>query len=157
MQNLDSTFKSIHSVRGTVAFILSKTPLDQLNKIPEGQSNNIIWNAAHIISVQQLLVNRRSGAPYTEPKELTSNYKPGTAPDADMDQDFVSMLQERLIVNAQEMESGYIKGLFKDYEPFTTRTKSVLESDADAINFELFHSGLHLGYIMSYLNLLKKI
>jgi len=154
IMSIASTFKSIHSVRRTIAYILEKYPLSVLNRIPEGQSNNIVWNAAHLVSVQQLLINRRSGAPYTEAKELTANYKPGTKPEGDVDQAFVDNLRMRLIANAEEMEKMYNDGGYPFYESFQTRTKISLDSVEDAINFELFHNGLHLGYIMSYLNLL---
>jgi len=156
MSSLDSTFKSIHSIRKSLAFILCRLPLDMLNKIPEGHSNNIIWNAAHIIAVQQLLINRRSGTAYTEVKEITKNYRPGTYPVADLDQKSVDEIRSRLVENAQEMESMYRSGAFNQYEPFETRTKIRLDNIEDAINFELFHNGLHLGYIMSYMNALKK-
>ncbi|MFT6335699.1 MAG: hypothetical protein ACJATI_002454 [Halioglobus sp.] len=145
----------IHSIRKTISFTLSRLTLDQINHIPEGQSNNIIWNAAHLISVQQLLINRRSGAPYTEGKDITAMYKPGTSPEGDVTQEFVSYIRERLIGSAIQMEEDYKGGLFANYEPFVSRTKVNLDSAADAINFELFHEGIHLGYIMSYINLMK--
>jgi hypothetical protein len=155
MTNLDSTFKMIHSIRRTIAFTLSRLTLEQINHIPKGQNNNIIWNAAHLISVQQLLINRRCGAPYTEGKDITSVYKPGTIPEGDVSQEFVDYLRERLIGSSLQMEDDYKAGLFENYEPFATRTKINLDSAADAINFELFHEGIHLGYIMSYINLMK--
>lgn len=155
MTNIDSTFKTIHSIRKTIAFTLSRLTLDQINLIPDGQSNNIIWNAAHIISVQQLLINRRSGAPYTEGKDITGVYKPGTIPEGDVSQDFLDLIIERLVSSAIQMEADYKAGLFDNYEPFSTRTKINLDTAADAINFELFHEGIHLGYIMSYINLMK--
>lgn len=155
MQDLTHVFKASHSTRRTIAFLLSKLPIDQINAIPEGARNNILWNAAHIISVQQLIVNRRAGAPYTESRELTSLYKPGTLPTVIADRGYINMVAERLVVSGMEMEKNYHDGMFDTYEPFTTRTKMELVSSADAITFELFHVGLHLGYIMSYVNLMK--
>jgi len=34
--------------------------LEQLNKIPEGFSNNLIWNIGHIIVTQQVLIYKLS-------------------------------------------------------------------------------------------------
>ncbi len=145
----------IHSIRRTIAFTLSRLSLEQLNHIPKGQNNNIIWNAAHIISVQQLLINRRAGAPYTEGKDITNVYKPGTIPEGDITQEFVDYIRERLVGSSIQMEEDYKSRAFENYEPYNTRTKINLDSAADAINFELFHEGIHLGYIMSYINLMK--
>ena len=155
MTNIDSTLKIIHSIRRTIAFTLSRLSLDQINHIPDGQSNNIIWNAAHLISVQQLLVNRRSDAAYTEGKDITAFYKPGTKPEGDVTQEFVDYIRERLVGASIQMEEDYKAGLFDTYEPFETRTRVKLENATDAINFVLFHEGIHLGYIMSYINLMK--
>ncbi|MFT4536357.1 MAG: hypothetical protein ACJA1A_001630 [Saprospiraceae bacterium] len=155
MTNIDSTFKIIHSIRKTIAFTLSRLTLEQINNVPDGQSNNIIWNATHLIAVQQLLVNRRSDAPYTEGKDITAYYKPGTKPDGDVTKEFVDYIRERLVGASVQMEEDYKAGLFDNYEPFETRTRVKLENAVDAINFVLFHEGIHLGYIMSYINLIK--
>ena len=156
MSNLDSTFKNIHSVRKSIAFMLSRLTLDQINKVPEGYSNNIIWNAAHLISVQQLLVSRRSGAPYTEDKSITLAYKPGTVVEGDVDQEFVDMVRDRLVANSEQMELDHKAGVYSTYEPFETRTKITLDSVEDAINFELFHNGIHMGYIMQLVKAVSK-
>lgn len=157
MQNIEATFKAIHSIRKTIAFTLSRLTLEQINHIPAGQSNNIIWNAAHIISVQQLLINRRAGAPYTEIKDITATYKPGTKPENDVDQEFVDLIRERLVASALQMEKEYNEGVFDNFEPFITKTRMQLDNTADAINFELFHEGLHLGYILSYINVIRNL
>lgn len=155
MQDLTHVFKAANSTRRTIAFLLSRLTVDQINTIPKGANNNILWNAAHIISVQQLIVNRRAGAAYTESKELTALYKPGTLPTVIADRAYIDMVSERLVASGVEMEKNYHSGMFDTYEPFTTRTKMELASAADAITFELFHVGLHLGYIMSYMNMMK--
>ena len=37
--------------------------LEELNKVPTGFSNNIIWNIAHTIVTQQLLIYQLSALP----------------------------------------------------------------------------------------------
>jgi hypothetical protein len=49
--------------------------LDQLNTIPEGYSNNLIWNIAHIIVLQQMLVYKLSGLPMMISDEMVEEYK----------------------------------------------------------------------------------
>lgn len=156
MTSLSATFKSTISTRKSIGLILDRVPLEMVNAIPEGQNNNIVWNAAHLIAVQQTLVNRRSGYQYTEDKFITKEFLPGTAPTGDLDKETVAHIKDRIVANALDMEKAYNDGLYAEYTPFETRTKIELATVEDAINFELMHTGLHLGYIISYLNVLRK-
>jgi hypothetical protein len=51
-----------------------------LNTIPEGYSNNLIWNIAHIIVVQQMLVYKLSITMMIS-DEMVEKYKKGTKPE----------------------------------------------------------------------------
>ena len=53
---MESVFKIWTSNRNLYLDFLEKYTLEQLNKIPEGFSNNLIWNIGHIIVAQQRLV-----------------------------------------------------------------------------------------------------
>jgi hypothetical protein len=70
-QTLDITRTS----RTIVSQMLAGYTLDQLNTIPEGYSNNLIWNIAHIIVVQQMLVYKLSGLPMMISDEMVDKYK----------------------------------------------------------------------------------
>ena len=54
---------------------LEEISLDDLNKIPEGFSNNIIWNIAHVVVTQQLLVYKLSGLPMHVSEEMVAKYR----------------------------------------------------------------------------------
>jgi hypothetical protein len=58
--------------------MLAGYTLDQLNN-PEGYS--LIWNIAHIIVVQQMLVYKLSGLPMMISDEMVDKYKKGTKPE----------------------------------------------------------------------------
>jgi hypothetical protein len=60
--------------------------LAQLNSIPQGHNNNLIWNIAHIIVVQQMLVYKLSGLPMKISDTLVEKYKKGTKPEQDATQ-----------------------------------------------------------------------
>jgi hypothetical protein len=76
-QTLDITRTS----RTIVSQMLAGYTLDQLNTIPEGYSNNLIWNIAHIIVVQQMLVYKLSGLPMMISDEMVDKYKKRTKPE----------------------------------------------------------------------------
>ena len=58
---MENTFKIWETNRKLYLNFLNTYNLEQLNKIPDGFSNNIIWNIGHIVVSQQALVYRLSG------------------------------------------------------------------------------------------------
>ena len=50
---MDATFKIWETNRKHYLKLIENYSLEQLNKIPEGFSNNLAWNLGHIIVAQQ--------------------------------------------------------------------------------------------------------
>src|SRR6267154_696892 len=84
--------KDIDNIKKTRLFLLNAIndlPADQLNEIPAGFNNNIIWNLGHMIAAQQSICYIRAGVlPVVEKKYITE-YKPGTKPGQDVDEAIV--------------------------------------------------------------------
>lgn len=72
---MKSVFDVQKTIREVILKILDNYTLEQLNKIPEGFSNNLIWNAGHCLSVQQALVYKLSGLPGNISEEFMAKYK----------------------------------------------------------------------------------
>ena len=53
---MHQTFDITRTSRKIISQLLQDFTLEQLNTIPEGFNNNIIWNIGHIVVVQQMLV-----------------------------------------------------------------------------------------------------
>ncbi len=123
--------------------------LEQLNKVPEGFSNNIFWNVAHTVVTQQLLVYKLSGLPMAVSDSLVEAYKKGTKTEGDASQAEVDEIKDLLFTTINKTEEDYKKGVFKSYQEYTVSTKSTLTSVEDAIEFNNFHEGIHLGYILA--------
>ena len=77
---MEATFKICETSRSLYLKIIESYSLEQLNTIPEGFSNNLIWNLGHIIVAQQGLVYRLSGLPSNVSEEMTNTYKNGSKP-----------------------------------------------------------------------------
>ena len=56
--------------------ILDFHTLDQINHIPNGFNNNILWNCAHVIAVQQMLTYGLNNLPFGIPKEFVFRFTP---------------------------------------------------------------------------------
>ncbi len=91
---MESAFKIWTKNRTLHLNFLEKYTLEQLNTIPQGFSNNLIWNIGHIIVAQQGLVYRPSGLPMNLPEGLYAQYKPGTIPSTTDTQERVDLLKE---------------------------------------------------------------
>jgi len=123
--------------------------LDQLNKIPAGFSNNLIWNIGHIIVAQQSLIYRASNLPMHISDDIVSLYKPGTRPTGMTSEAEIQELKELLISLIEKTKTDFQDGIFTTYDERTTITGFHLASLEDAVAFNNYHEGLHLGYMMS--------
>lgn len=144
--------KRIERIRNARIYILKLIEgldTEQLNKIPVGFSNNIIWNVGHLIASQQSICYRRAGIEmFVEEKYLTS-YKPGTKPDAFVTEAEIEIMKKLFLMAIDKFEKDYDDGLFSKYPTWTTPYGMEVDNIEDAINFILFHEGLHTGYIMA--------
>lgn len=121
---------------------------EQLHKIPEGFKNNIAWNVAHIVVTQQLLHYKLSGLQCLVPDELIENYRKGTAPTETMSVEDFEEVKELLLGLPDTLIEDYNEGIFKEYSDYETSTGFIITSIEDAISFNNFHEGIHLGTIM---------
>ncbi|MFT5215114.1 MAG: PBP1b-binding outer membrane lipoprotein LpoB [Glaciecola sp.] len=128
---------------------LNQFTLEELNKIPEGFSNNIIWNIAHVIVTQQLLVYRNSDLPMFVSDNMVDKYKKGTNAEVEVSQAGIEEIKSLLFSSLEKLVEDYNNGLFKNYNEYTVSTKSTLTNAEEALEFNNFHEGIHLGYILA--------
>jgi len=146
---MESAFKIWTRSRSFYSDFLEKYSLEQLNTIPQGFSNNLIWNIGHIIVAQQGLVYRPSGLPMNISDELYARYKPGTKPTTADTQETVDLFKKLLPSLITQTKYDYDKGIFGNYKEYTTLTGFHLASVKEAIDFNNYHEGLHLGLMMN--------
>jgi hypothetical protein len=146
---MDTSFKIWKTNRQLYLKLLDNYTLEQLNKIPEGFSNNLIWNLGHIIVAQQGLVYRLSGLPVNVSDEMTNTYKNGSKPTCQTTQAEVDELKTLLISLMEKTKADFAAGKFQHYTEYTTGTGFHLASTAEAIEFNNYHEALHLGFMMN--------
>lgn len=146
---METEFKIWRTNRKLYQGYFEKYALEQLNTIPEGFKNNLIWNIGHIIVAQQGLVYSTSGVKWHISKALYEQYKPGSHPTGNTSQAEVDELKKLLTDLIDKTETDYKNGLFKGFTPFKTGTGYVLQNTDEAIAFNNYHEGLHLGMMMS--------
>ncbi|WP_025143718.1 DinB family protein [Pedobacter jeongneungensis] len=153
---MPDTLATIAQIKNTRAFVLTLVKdlsTEQLNKIPEGFNNNIIWNIAHLTAAQQNLCYVRSGLAVTIEENYFSLFLSGTKPDHFIEKEEIDLIFEVLLNSMDRLAADYANGIFIQFDPWDKRYGMKLNTIEDAINFVPFHEGMHIGYIMA----LKKL
>lgn len=149
-------FDVLLNIRKALKQILDNASETQLNTIPKGFNNNIIWNIAHLVVSEQLLVNKLSGLPVTVSDDLINAFKKGTKPRGNVSQQEIEVIKDLVISSIKKSEENYKTGLFNNYTEYTVSTTgNTLKTVEDALNFVLLHEGIHLGVVMALLKLVK--
>ena len=135
--------------RKNLLAILENTPKEDLLRIPKEFRNNIWWNIAHVVVTQQILVYKFSGVPMLVSEELAAKFMKGTVPDGAASDDEIAQITGVLVSTIERTQEDYEAGRFKDFKPYTTSAKVTLNNVQDAISFNNFHEGIHLGSIFA--------
>lgn len=153
---MDFIFEVLPKTRAYFANVIENNSLEDLNKIPKGFNNNIIWNIAHLIVSQQILVYKLSGLPLVVSDELVEKYKKGSKPEGPVSLSEVEEIKGLLFSPIQKTKEDYYNGVFKDYQEYeVVTTGNTLRKVEDALQFTVFHEGLHLGCIKDLLRAIK--
>jgi len=146
---MNNQFELIRKQRNFLLDSIKELTVQQLNKVPPGFSNNIIWHLGHLIAAQQGICYVRAGLkPFTE-QTFIDTYKPGTKPEEVVGIEQIEKIEELLFSSVDIFKEDYEKRLWPVYAAWTTRSGIEIKSIEDAIEFLHFHEGLHSGYIMA--------
>jgi hypothetical protein len=129
--------------------IFGNYSLEPLNRIPDGFSNNLIWNIGHIIATQHKLIYIGSEVKGNIPNEIFNSYQSGTRPAAAVSQREADLLKRLLLELIEPTICDFNNKKFVTYRERTTGTGFHLTSMYDAFKWNNYHEGLHLSYMMS--------
>jgi len=146
---MDYTFDITFKTRAIFKNFLETFSLEQLNTISEGFNNTIFWNIKHIVITQQLLTYGLSGLPTLISEKEIEAFRKGTKAEEKATQEEVEVLKKQLFSTLEQTQKDYNSGKFKNYTEYTVSTKSVLTNIKEALEFNNFHEGIHLGYILA--------
>ena len=154
---MDFVFQVLNNTRVIFKEIIENNTFENLNKVPKGFNNNIIWNIAHVVVSEQLLVYKLSGLESSLSEDMVNKYRKGSKPEGDLNQEEVREIKDLLVSTMQKTKVDYDKGVFKNYNPYTVSTTgNILNNVDDALQFVAIHEGLHYGYVLALLKAIKK-
>jgi len=144
---MEKLFDITEKIHANFNSILTTTTKEHLLMIPENYNNNIFWNISHVLVTQQLLVYKLSKLQTRLDWALVKKYSKGTFPENDVSEEEIQQVAEALLATPRWTKEDYEKGIFKEYTPYTTSAKVTLNNVEDAIAFNIFHMGLHMGTV----------
>lgn len=150
---MDRDFAIWSQTRTNILELTEELSVEQWNASPEHFTNNLIWNAGHVLVTAQLLFYNLTGQSEKMDTALVEKYRKGTAPDLKADEEEIKLIRGKLEHQIPTIEADYNGQLFKEFTPYQTSFGYELNSAEDAVAFCKVHEGLHLGYMMA----LKKL
>ena len=150
---MEKLFETALFARRSMLKILEERSYEELVKIPENFRNSIFWNIAHLLVTQQLLFYKLSGNELRIDKDMVTKYGKGSVANEDVQESDIQYVKDHLLTAMSETQKDYNKGLFIDFKSYMTSTGIELKSIEDAIKFNTFHDGIHLGIVLSLMKI----
>ena len=148
---IDGRIEKIKHLRMFLLSRIEELTTEQLNTIPAGFSNNIVWNLAHLVAAQQSICYMRAGVAPVVAEQYITTYMPGTKPQQPVDEETIATIKELLISSIDKMGADYAHDLFRNYT-YSDRIKEIYGIDVrtidDAIDFIVYHEGFHVGCVL---------
>ncbi|HQU60309.1 MAG: DinB family protein [Phaeodactylibacter sp.] len=142
-------FQLLQTTRENIFKLLDGLGIRQLNYIPEGFSNNLLWNAGHVLATQQKLLYGLSGQELLLSDIFIETFRKGTRPEGEYDAQMAEFIKEKLVPTAQQAAMDYERGVFQTFTPYQTSYGIELKDFGQALQFNNVHESLHLGYMMA--------
>ena len=155
---MEKVFKFIIDTRRAFIQLVDSLSIEQLNEIPEGFSNNIIWNFGHIVVSTPGLCYVRTGLK-TDASFIKygAAYTKGSKPTYTVTAEEVEELKKLAIATIREIEADYAKGVFKNITAVTTATyNESMDSFEELLVMTSGHDNLHYGYAKAQQKLINK-
>jgi len=155
---MEQVFKFIIDARKAFIKEIESLSLEQLNEIPTGFNNNIIWNFGHIVVTTPILCYVRSGI-WADASSIkfASAYGKGTKPTYTVTQEEVDELKALAISSIESIQADYNAGKLNAITPFETSTfGAVLNNIEEIIITTAGHDNTHLGYITAQKRIINK-
>jgi len=148
--------EQIDTIRKVRAFLLEgikDLTTEQLNRIPEGYNNNIIWNLGHLVAAQQGICYKRAGVTPQISEEFWEQFRSGSKPERLISESEIAEIKQLFYSTLDQLKTDYDNNAFAGYTAWNTRYDVEIKNIDDALRFLPFHEGLHSGVI----NTLKKL
>ncbi len=141
--------------RGYLLQMIKDTSDEQMLVVPAGAHNNILWNLGHLAHAHTGLTYGPCGLTPPIPENYGDLFKGGTSPSTwDAAPDLAEVKEYFHSTHAKILED-YQAGVFDGFKPRDLMPGVTLGNIEQALGFNCIHVGVHIGTIISILNLMK--
>lgn len=146
---MEKYFDIIEKSRSNFIGLIEGLSIEQVNKIPAGFNNNIIWNFAHTLATQQVICYRLAELEPVVDANFIDLFKKGTKPEQFIDGEKLQYIKKLSAATLEKLKLDFDDKVFSNFKPYQTSYNVTLNNIEDAIKFISVHDGLHLGYAMA--------
>lgn len=141
--------------RGYLLQIIKDTSDEQMLIVPEGAHNNILWNLGHLAHAHTGLTYGPCDLAPPIPENYGDLFKGGTSPSTWDTAPSLAEVKEYFHSSHAKILEDYQAGVFAGYKPRDLMPGVTLTNIEQALGFNCVHEGVHIGTIISILNLMK--
>lgn len=152
---MQTNFKILQATRQNILTSIADYSTEQLNIIPEGFNNNLIWQLGHIVVTQQLLCYRMANQSGYSSEKMIATFRKGTKPEENIEPEDIERIKYLMNKTMEQIERDYEDGIFTQYKPYTTSYGFTIDNIEAAIAFNNVHEAMHLGMINGMRKVLK--
>jgi len=149
-------FNTIRQTRKNFIQLIETSTIEEVNEVPVGFNNNIIWNFGHIISSQQILCYKLADVAPTIDAQYILDYQKGTKPEKFIEAEEINILKDLALSTIDQLAQDLNNNVFVNYNVRTTSYGIELKSTIEAVHFFPVHDAYHYGYASSIKKALNK-
>jgi hypothetical protein len=140
--------EALRQTRHNLLITVEAYTIDEMNVVPEGFNNSLLWNLGHVWVTQKMLHYGLSGLPLNIEDELVNQFRKGSKAIV-WKEETLSRIKSDFLQSVDDLERDLNANIFKEFRPYRTSYNVELESLDDALWFNNMHEAMHLGYMLA--------
>ena len=150
MELIEALRQTRHNILKTV----ETYSIDEMNVVPEGFNNSLLWNLGHVWVTQKMLHYGLSGLSLNIDDELVNQFRKGSKAIV-WTEDTLSTIKSDFLQSVDMLERDLSAKIFKEFRKYRTSYNVELTSLEDALWFNNMHEAMHLGYMLAMRKCIK--
>jgi len=153
---LKKEIELIRYVRHSILDLTKQLNEVQLNHIPTGMKNNLVWNIGHMVFTQQMLCYTLGGLKPTIDMSYFAQFAPETTPSDFVTQQEIEKIRATFTDAFERLAFDIASGKLESYKSWSLPSGITIDSFQDAMITNAIHEGRHFGVIISLAKLMSQ-